>query len=116
MYTYLVIGNNEIHQILLEVCHGIGWNVVTITGMRTVVLGVPAILEVIEVLPSFKAGFDFRDHVSFLYSFTNWADIQLARRPPMLFSLPDILLQVEHTDMRPKAGVTSFWFVVMTRK
>ena len=84
--------------------------------MRTVVLGVPAILEVIEVLPSFKAGFDFRDHVSFLYSFTNWADIQLARRPPKLFSLLDILLQVERTDMWPKAGVTSFWFVVMTRK
>ena len=47
MYTYLVIGNNEVHQIPLEVHHGIGWNVVVITGMRTVVLGVPVILEVI---------------------------------------------------------------------
>ena len=79
MYTYLIISNNEIHQILLEVCHGIGWNVVAITGMRMVVLGVPAILEVIEVLPSFKAGFDFQ----IVYPFF------IASRTGLIYNSPD---------------------------
>ena len=59
IHTYLVICNDEFHQILLEVCHGIGWDVVAITGMRTVICGFHAIIKVVEVLPSFKAGFDF---------------------------------------------------------